>query len=168
MIKTMASRNPGRVPPASAMAPPETVQGERSESQGVGGGAIAGTNPPDPQVPERAIRRTFTAEYKRRILREADACTGSGDIGALLRREGLYSSHLNTWRRQQTKGLEPATRGRKSIRHPLEDENKRLRREKTALEHRLKRAETIIDIQKKVSEMLGIPLNSRESEGGDS
>jgi len=164
MIKSMASRNPGRVPPASAMVPPETPQ----VAEGVGGGAIAGTNPPDPQVPERAKRRTFTAEYKRRILREADACTGCGDIGALLRREGLYSSHLNTWRRQQAKGLEPATRGRKSIRHPLEEENKRLLREKAALERRLKRAELINDIQKKVSEMLGIPLNSPENEGGDS
>ncbi len=168
MIRTMTTRESGHAPVPPAMGSPEVTKGERSETEGAGGGPIAAAAPPDPHVPEKAKRRRFTAEYKRRILHEADGCTSPGEISALLRREGLYSSHLSTWRHQRDQGLEPAKRGRKSTHHPLEEENKHLRREKAALERRLKRAEVIIDIQKKLSEMLGIPLNSPESEGGDS
>ena len=121
----------------------------------------------DPMVSDRAKRRRFTAEYKLRILREADACKGDGDLGALLRSEGLYSSHLTSWRRQRDEiakvGLKARKRGPKArIIDPrvgkLEQENARLKR-------RLEEAETIIDFQKKLSELLGIPLKPHESDG---
>jgi transposase-like protein len=116
-------------------------------------------NLPDPEVVVKAQRRRFTAEYKQRILQEADACTHSGEVGALLRREGLYSSHLSTWRRQrqqgELQGLTPAKRGRKA--DPLAAENARLQRETERLKAQLARAELIIDVQKKVSELLGLP-----------
>jgi transposase len=122
-------------------------------------------NPPDPEVPEKAFRRRFTAEYKLNILRQADHCN-PGEIGALLRREGLYSSHLTTWRRQREAGtlsaLSPKQRGRKASHHPLQPEVDRLRKENRRLQKRLQRAELIIDIQKKISQMLGIPLKSPE------
>jgi len=137
-----------------------------------GNSAVSGRPPAtlrDVEVSEKPVRRRFSAAYKLRILEEADACReNSGELGALLRREGLYSSHLNTWRKQRREGtlagLSPKKRGRKS-RGPdgqaqrvkeLEKENKRLRR-------RLHKAETILDIQKKASELLGIPLNRQEN-----
>jgi transposase-like protein len=114
---------------------------------------------PDPEVVVKAQRRRFTAEYKRRILQEADAWTQHGEIGALLRREGLYSSHLNTWRRQRARGelqgLTPAKRGRKTDPHAAEIV--RLQRETERLQAQLARAELIIDVQKKVSQLLGLP-----------
>jgi len=127
---------------------------------------------PDPEVPEKATRRRFSVEYKLKILRQAESCRETGDIGALLRREGLYSSHLTTWRRQKEagilSGLEPKRRGRKANpNHPLQMENEQLRKEKTRLQKRLKKAELIIDIQKKISQMLGIPLKNPELEEED-
>jgi transposase-like protein len=124
-------------------------------------------NPPDPEVPEKAVRRRFTAEYKLNILHQADSCREAGSLGALLRREGLYSSHLTTWRRQREAGilssLKPKQRGRKANPiHPLEVENEQLRKENNRLQKRLKQAELIIDIQKKISQMLGIPLENHE------
>ena len=118
---------------------------------------------PDPAVSEKPERRRFTAEYKLRILREADRCTGFGQLGALLRREGLYSSHLSTWRRQRDEGtlagLTPKRRGRKANPDaPLIAENERLKRETQRLAAKLRQAETIIEVQKKLSEILGIPL----------
>jgi transposase-like protein len=118
---------------------------------------------------ERPVRRTFTAEYKRRVLDEADRCTGAGELGALLRREGLYSSHLATWRRQRDQllrdGLASKRRGRQPRRKdPLVEENQRLRRENGRLAARLKQAETVIEVQKKLSAVLGIPLESERSE----
>jgi len=111
---------------------------------------------PNPEVVVKAQRRQFTAEYKQRILQEADACTQRGEIGALLRREGLYSSHLDTWRRQRSRGvrqgLAPAPRGRKA--DPQAAEIARLQRETTRLKAQLERAELIIDVQKKVAQML--------------
>ena len=116
-------------------------------------------NMPDPEVVVKAQHRHFTAEYKRRVLQEADACTQHGEVGALLRREGLYSSHLNTWRRQRARGelqgLTPAKRGRKA--DPQAAENARLQRETERLKAQLARAELIIDVQKKVSQLLGLP-----------
>ncbi|MDA0739078.1 MAG: IS3 family transposase [Nitrospirae bacterium] len=110
--------------------------------------------PPDPEVPATATRRRFMAEYKLRILKEADACTVSGSLGALLRREGLYSSNLTTWRLQRDRGvlsaLTPKKRGRKgSGRDPLLAENDKLRKENDRLASRLRQAEIIIDVQKK-------------------
>ncbi len=116
-------------------------------------------NGPDPEGVVKAERRHFTAEYKQRILQEADACTHRGEVGALLRREGLYSSHLSIWRRQrvqgQLQGLRPAKRGRKA--DPQAAENARLQRETVRLKAQLERAELIIAVQKKVSQLLGLP-----------
>jgi len=118
---------------------------------------------PDPEVTATAKRRRFTAEYKLRILKLADACTESGSLGILLRREGLYASNLNTWRHQRDLGvlsaLTPKKRGRKeSGRDPLLAENDKLRKDNERLTKRLKKAEIIIDVQKKISELLEIPL----------
>jgi transposase-like protein len=131
-------------------------------------GVSAGDHP-DPEVPERAKRRQFSAEYKLRILREADACKGSGEIGALLRREGLYSSHLVLWRRQRETRALAGMRGRKRGPKPKEVDPrvKQLERENVRLQRRLKQAETIIEIQKKVAGMLGIPLNAPELDEND-
>jgi transposase-like protein len=114
---------------------------------------------PDPEVVPTAKRRKFTAEYKQRILDEADRSTESGQVGALLRREGLYSSHLTTWRRQRERGvfegLAPKKRGRKN-KNELEKELNNLRRENADLQERLEQAEAIIDVQKKLSRLLGL------------
>ena len=127
---------------------------------------------PSPEVLEKPVRRRFAVEYKVRILAEADACTETGQLGELLRREGLYSSHLSTWRRQRDvgvlAGLTPKRRGRKSKpRNLLADENEHLQRENGRLKEKLRQAELIIDVQKKVSEMLSIPLKSPDGEGAD-
>lgn len=112
----------------------------------------------DPEVVPGAKRRHFSAKYKLRILAEADQCTQRGEVGALLRREGLYSSHLTTWRRQrergQLAGLTPKKRGRKP--DPQAAELVRLQRENERLKARLEQAETIIEVQKKLSQMLGL------------
>ena len=110
---------------------------------------------PDPEVPEKTVRRKFTAAYKLRILKEADSCTEQGQIGALLRREGLYSSSLTSWRRQVNQGLIPKKRGPVTQRtDPLIRRNAELERENEKLAHKLKQAELIIDVQKKVAELL--------------
>ena len=118
------------------------------------------TTLPDPEVRPKAKHRQFTAEYKKRILDEADACTTPTQRGALVRREGLYSSHLTAWRRQRAHGvldgLAPKKRGVKP--DPLALENAQLRREIEQLQEQLHRAETIIDVQKKVSQLLGRPI----------
>jgi transposase len=112
----------------------------------------------DPEVNAKPERRQFSAEYKRRILEEVDACTEPGQIGALLRREGIYSSNLIHWRRQRSegslKGLSPKKRGPKP--DPVANENAALRRRIERLEAELKRAETIIEVQKKLSDLLGL------------
>ena len=117
---------------------------------------------PDPEVPEKATRRRYSAPYKLKILREADKCSRPGELGELLRREGLYSSHLKTWKKQREEGtlqgLAPKKRGRKAKRKDaLADEVDRLRRKNEQLEQRLQQAETIIDVQKKLCTMLGLP-----------
>jgi len=122
---------------------------------------------PDPEVPEKAKRRRFSTKYKLRILSQADDCTKTGQLGELLRREGLYSSQLSNWRKQRNQGalegLKPKRRGRKAKpRNPEADELKRLRAENERLEERLRQAEAIIEVQKKLSEVLGIPLNTDE------
>jgi transposase-like protein len=124
---------------------------------------------PDPEVFASAKRRTFTAEYKLRILAEADAAAAQpGAIGALQRREGLYSSHLVTWRRERQtgilKGLTPHKRGPKSKRNPQEEEMRKLRRENQRLTEELRKAEIVIDVQKKVGALLGWPLPKADPE----
>jgi transposase len=129
-----------------------------------------GTKPPkqnDPEVLPKAKRRTFTAGYKLWVLEEADKCQGQpGRIGALLRREGLYSSHLTTWRRQraagQLAGLRPQKRGRKKKEEAAE--MSRLRQENERLTKQLEKAALIIEAQKKLSEIMGITLET-EKEG---
>ena len=124
---------------------------------------------PDPEVVADAKRRTFTAEYKLRILAEADAAASQpGAIGALQRRERLYSSHLVTWRRERQagilKGLTPHKRGPKSKRNPQEEEMQKLRRENQRLTEELRKAEIVIDVQKKVGALLGWPLPKADPE----
>ena len=116
---------------------------------------------PDPEVAEKKSRRRFSAKYKLRILQEADNCTQPGQLGALLRRQGLYSSNLTTWKKQRDQGmltgLTPKKRGRKNKpQNPLANQLARLEKENRKLRLKLKHAETIIDVQKKVSQMLGI------------
>ena len=117
---------------------------------------------PDPEVPEKARRRRFTASYKLGILEAAERCTEAGEVGALLRREGLYSSHLTKWRQQRQAGaleaLAPKRRGRKP--RPVDPRAQRvaeLERENARLRDKLAKAETIIEVQKKLSRLLGSP-----------
>ena len=132
-------------------------------------GARGPEGAPDPEVTERPKRRRFTAEYKLRILREADACKGDGDLGALLRREGLYSSHLATWRQQRDEIAKAGLKARKRGPKPkgIDPRVKRLERENARLRRRLEEAETIIDFQKKLSKLLGIPLKPHDSGEND-
>jgi len=110
---------------------------------------------PDPEVVVLR-RRRFTAAYKQRILAEAEACTERGELGALLRREGLYSSHLTRWREQRRAGqLEPQKRGRKA--NSRAAEVARLQRENERLKAQLERAELIIDTQKKLCQLFNLP-----------
>lgn len=116
---------------------------------------------PDPEVLDRPKRRTFTAEYKLRILRELDAITEPGQVGEVLRREGLYSSHIVDWRRKreagELQGLAAKKQGRPAkSRNPLEPRVAELERKNARLEEELRKARIIIEVQKKVSEMLGI------------
>ena len=158
---TEGGRSPTGVPPATAAA-----------AAGAPAIPVAGNGRPipDPAVPEKPLRRRFTAEYKLRVLREADRSTEPGQLGALLRREGLYSSHLTTWRQQcdtgALAGLRPKRRGRKPrASDPLIAKNQRLKRENQRLAKKLRQAETIIEVQKKLSEVLGIPLPPPDSSG---
>src|SRR6266446_1991293 len=131
-------------------------------------GVSAGAHP-DPEVPERAKRRQFSAEYKLRIVREADACKGSGEIGALLRREGLYSSHLVLWRRQREEAAQAQLKARKrGPKAKVQDPRvKQLERENARLQRQLKRVELLLDIQKKAGEILGIPLKNLDDVEND-
>ncbi len=124
---------------------------------------------PDPEVPEKKPRRKHTAKYKLRILKEAENCTEPGEIGALMRREGLYASNLSFWRRQRDqgilKGITPKKRGRKTKeRNPLAHKVAELERENRKLQNKLKKAEIIIDVQKKISQILQIPDEMERSE----
>ena len=118
---------------------------------------------PDPELVERASRRRFTAEYKLRIVREADACTQPGEVGALLRREGLYSSHLTQWRQAREAGALEALerpRGRKRV-DPREAEIAALRRRAERAEGELEKARKVIEVQGNVSALLGELLEPR-------
>ncbi len=122
----------------------------------------------DPEVVPKATRRRWSAPEKLRVLHEADACTQPGQIGALLRREGIYSSQLHTWRHLRAQGqlqaLSPQQRGPKPTATPVDDEIATLRRENARLQAQLVRAETIIEVQKKVSQLLGISTSETLSE----
>ena len=154
------------------MSQVESLEGMRGAAETEGARRATGvsaTDPlaagtaPDPEVPDRPKRRRFTAEYKRKILKQADACTGPGELGALLRREGVYSSSLAVWRtarrRGEIDGLTPKKRGPKaSAPDPRDRELAAKDREIARLSARAERAEAIVELQKKVSEILGIRL----------
>ena len=150
----------------------EPRDGERSEPALGGGGSPGGLRHdpgggPDPELTPRAQRRRFGAAYKLGIVREADACTRPGEIGALLRREGLYTSHLSAWRRArdqgQLEGLAPRKRGPKlDPDRPLAKRNAQLERENARLRRRLETAKTIIEVQGNVSRLLGLTMPESE------
>lgn len=125
---------------------------------------------PDTEVLARPRRRYFKAEYKKSILEEVDGAK-AGEIGAVLRREGLYSSHLTEWRKERDRGTLAALskkRGRKPTKNPLADEVVRLRKELAGVKQQLAQAEIIISVQKKVASLLGIPLKTPDDDESDS
>ncbi len=153
------------VGPSAGRSAPERSEGERSAADGPT--ARTPKRPrPNPEVVAQAKRRRFSADYKQRILAEADQAKGSGGIGALLRREGLYSSLLTTWRRERKAGaleaLAPRKRGPKSKRDPVAEENQQLRRQNQRLTEDLLKAEIVIDVQKKVAALLGRPMRTAD------
>jgi len=156
-------------PPSSGSVGSE---GERSEPERATEPDDGRRATPDPEVVERPVRRRFTADYKHRILTEVDAAADTGTVGRILRREGLYSSHLTSWRKKreqsQRTALEPKKRGPKPTpKNPLQAENAKLARENARLNKKLRRAELIIDLQKKVSQILGITLPVLEESDDD-
>lgn len=156
-------------PPSSGSVGSE---GERSEPERATEPDDGGRLTPDPEVVQRPVRRHFTAAYKQRILNEVDAAADTRTIGRILRREGLYSSHLASWRKtrdqSQRSALESRKRGPKPTpKNPLQAENTKLMRENARLSKKLRRAELIIDLQKKVSQILGITLPVLEESDDD-
>ena len=163
-------KNNGNAATSSTVLPAaERREDERSEADrsAAAGKTVAPQPPatprPNPEVVIDAKRRSFTGEYKLRILTELDSAAAQpGAIGALLRREGLYSSLVTTWRRERQagilKGLSQHKRGPKVKRNPLEEENQQLRRENQRLTEELRKASIVIDVQKKVGALLGWPL----------
>ena len=143
-------------------------EGALEDARRATGNAPSGARP-DPEVVATARRRQFTSADKRRILEAADRCTQPGEIGALLRKEGIYSSHLTTWRRQRAAderaALEPQKRGRKA--DPAQTEDRRvlqLTQENGRLCRKLAQANAIIDVQKKLCALLGLPADETPSE----
>jgi transposase len=123
---------------------------------------------PDPEVPAKPERRKFSAEDKKRILEETDRAVEHGGVGAILRREGIYSSTLHGWRKERDAAVRKAfsqKRGPQTKRHPLSSENEKLRRQNQRLQEELEKAHIIIDVQKKVAKLLGHPLP--ETPGGE-
>jgi transposase-like protein len=152
---------------------PEKTEGARRATGVFSGEEASAQHPPvtagaDTEVVATAQRRRFTAEYKQQIVREADRCTGAGEIGALLRREGLYSSHLSTWRaardRGARNGLAPKKRGPKAI-VPDPRDKKIAEQERTIVrwQQRAERAEALVELQKKMAALLGTPVDSEKS-----
>ena len=139
---------------------------ERSEASCSGGSSILeraiASALSDPEVPACYARCRFTIAYKLEMLRKADACTRYGELGALLRKEGLYSSHLITWRQQRERGLTPKKRGRKAV--PVDPRPKKLEQEIRRLTTRLQKAEALLDFQKKIAALLQIPLKPMPSD----
>ena len=129
---------------------------------GTGEAKRSAAAPADPEVVDRPLRRRFSPSYKLRIVEEADRCTEPGEVGQVLRREGLYSSHLTTWRKAAHSGSLKALskkRGRKPERNPLDEKVRKLERRNARLENELRKAHLIIDVQGKVAGLLGISLD---------
>jgi transposase len=119
------------------------------------------TSSTDPEVPEKAQRRKFSAEEKKRILEEVDRASGQGGVGAVLRKEGIYSSTLHGWRKERDAAVHKAfsqKRGPQPQRNPLAGENEKLRRQNQRLQEELEKAHIVIDVQKKVAKLLGRPI----------
>ncbi len=140
--------------------PAPALGGEERSDEAANAGAGA---PPDPEVAAKPTRRRFTAEYRLRILEEADRCTQSGEVGQMLRREGLYSSHLTKWRQARRegslRGLRSKKRGAKpKASNPLEPKVRELEAKVARLEKDLHTAHTILDVQGKVAGLLGFSL----------
>jgi transposase-like protein len=152
--------------PTGVAAPPNAAAAVGGDGVSVVGSPLH----PDPQVAAKPERRRFDKTYKWSILQQADACVGTGQIGALLRREGLYSSHLANWRREHREHpLDGKTAKKRGPKTATPDPRvSQLQRENVRLTARLKKAELILEIQKKVSEILGIPLKTLDNEGSDS
>lgn len=155
MARREWKRGSGSEPPAAGVE-------ERSDEAAAAGAPVPGAVP-DPEVLAKPTRRQFTAEYRLRILEEADRCGDRGEVGRLLRREGLYSSHLANWRKARREGalsgLRPKKRGRKPVEaNPLAPKVKRLEAKVKRLEKELAAAHTILDVQGKVAGLLGFSL----------
>lgn len=132
---------------------------------------VAVSTVPDPEVRAVAKRRQFTAAYKLSVVEEADRCSSPGSIGALLRREGLYSSHLTVWRREREAGALVALGARRGRKAKLTAEQRRiveLQSRCAQLERELSQAHTIVEVQKKLCTLLGLPTASAESTGSES
>lgn len=164
-MKVVERKSPGEEKPGK-------TEGARRATGVFPGGAPglvpAAASAGDTEVVAKAQRRRFTAEYKRQIVREAERCTTPGAIGALLRREGLYSSHLTAWRaareRGELAGLAPKKRGPKAA--PLDPRDKKIteqEREITKWRKRAERAEALVEVQKKIAALLGTPFESEPS-----
>ncbi len=145
------------------------AEGARRATGVVGPTATSRATDPDPEVPAKVQRRRFPAEYRLRILKQADACKTPSERGVLLRREGLYSSLLTNWRRQREQGALQDMRGRRRgpKPRPVDPRVKQLEAENRRLQRKLQRAETIITLQKKVAEILGIPLKPLDTDETD-
>jgi len=164
MSSLINSTSPAVMPAVSA--------GEQSESQRMNGITAGAPAQPDPEVHHLPARRLFSAAYKQRILAECDGATQPGQVGHILRREGLFSFHLRDWRaaqkRNETAALASKPRGPKPTRPTaLEQQLKRVQRENRRLQQKLKQAELIIDLQKKVSELLGVTLPTTPTDDTD-
>lgn len=171
MIKDLALEAQG-----TTIGDAERSGGERSEAPRSGGypmversSSPSAARVPDPEVAARPKRRHFTAEYKLRVLREVDGCKGPGEIGALLRREGLYSSHLVLWRRQREEAAQSQLKARKrGPKAKVQDPRvKQLERENARLQRQMKRIALLLDIQKKAGEILGIPMKNLDDVEND-
>ncbi len=134
-----------------------------------GDAAAGAAGVPDPVVEAKPTRRRFSAEYKLRILREVERAREAGEIGAILRREGLYSSHLATWRRERDRVAKAGLAARKRGPEPKVKDPRvtQLERENVKLRRRNQRLEALVEIQKKASELLGIPLSPLDGDESD-
>jgi len=145
------------------------AEGARRATGASGPAGTSRAPDPDPEVPATVQRRRFPAEYRLRIVKQADTCKQPGELGALLRREGLYSSLLTNWRRQREQGALRDLRERRPgpKPRPVDPRVKQLEAENARLQRKLQRADTIITLQKKVAEILGIPLRPLDNDETD-
>ena len=148
-----------------------TAEAEAEGARRATGASVSAVEPrvPDPEVSAKVQHRRFSVEYRLRIVKQADACKKPGELGALLRREGLYSSLLTNWRRQREQGALVSLRARKRgpKPRPIDPRVKQLEAENARLQRKLQQADTIITVQKKVAEILGIPLRPLVNDEAD-